>query len=386
MNGVKTRGAGRPSVWKNKDGSWCGEAYLGVDPKTGKKVRKKWKRRTRGELLDAIEKWQEGSEEDGREKLGPSMRVWLDTVKKPGLKNSSYQRLYSTVKLHVIPALGNMYIEEVKTSDIQKLVTKTELSQSSKKKIKDCLSDFYNYYIYTHDATMNNPALFVVVGKMPPKTEPDWYLSDYDCREFIKACREQKDPRADCLELILQTGLRIGEALALDDDSMEWNTNTLSITKTLATRRKIDAVNDKIGKVDRNTITSPKTRAGVRHIPLNDRAAEIIKTRSRAADYKDGERLFPYSITGMEKYVRKLYKKIGWEGRQGCHTLRHSYVVSMLRAGQIDKDITLAEISALVGHRSLSITVDVYGHVSELIRLTKKEGSKPRFNPSVKKK
>ena len=245
------------------------------------------------------------------------------------------------------------------------------------------MSAFYDYYIYTHDLQTNNPASFVVVGKAQPRTEPDWYLSDDQCREFIEACRAKDDPRADCLEFILQTGLRIGEALALDVGSLDPNTNALSITKTLSTRRKIDVLKGKVGKIDRNITTSPKTVSGRRYIPLNDRAAEIINERCRAVG-DSGGRLFPYSITGMEKYVRKLYKEIGWSGRQGCHTLRHSYVVAMLRAGQVDDNITLAEISALVGHRSLSITVDVYGHVSDLVRLTKKEDGKLQFDPSVK--
>ena len=43
----------------------------------------------------------------------------------------------------------------------------------------------------------------------------------------------------------------------------------------------------------------------------------------------------------------------------GLHTLRHSFVTHMLEAG-----VPLHTVSELLGHSSVAVTGDVYGHVS----------------------
>jgi len=43
----------------------------------------------------------------------------------------------------------------------------------------------------------------------------------------------------------------------------------------------------------------------------------------------------------------------------GLHTLRHSFATHMLQAG-----VPLHTVSELLGHSSVAVTGDVYGHVS----------------------
>lgn len=320
-----------------------------------------------------------------RDHLEQGMREWLDQVKKPALKNSSYQRLYSTCEKWIWPELGQSVTEYLRASDIQQLISKMSdagMSTSSQKKVRDALGDYLSFYIATNDLHINNAARFVTVQQQPARTESDWYLSDDQCVAFLDACYKREDPRAECLRFILLTGLRAGEALALTSEDYDWDTGVLSVSKTIALKREINAITGEREKKSIYISTRPKTRSGTRFVPLNAESRKIMESTIKSyGGGGPGVRIFPFSVIQLDKYIRGIYKEIGWTGKRGCHVLRHSYVAAMLRCSAGDPSITLATISALVGHRSLSITTDVYGHLSDQVRLAGRM-TVPRFNPT----
>jgi integrase len=135
----------------------------------------------------------------------------------------------------------------------------------------------------------------------------------------------------------------------------------------------VQATLSRIGK--KLVIDEPKTERSRRKIPLSPpmvallrkhRAAQIAD-RLRAGDqWQDhdglvfvtalGRRIDPNNLLiGIKKAARKA----GVEGVK-VHTLRHSAAVDWLENG-----VHIKAVSDLLGHSSIAVTGDVYGHTSD---------------------
>ncbi len=120
-------------------------------------------------------------------------------------------------------------------------------------------------------------------------------------------------------------------------------------------------------------VTSTKTAKSRREVPITDRAAAILQ-RLRARQAADRDRAgSQWNETG---YVfttafgepcdpRNALRALKAAAEQaslpsiGLHTLRHSAASTMLANG-----VPLKVVSEIMGHSSISITGDIYGHVS----------------------
>ena len=165
--------------------------------------------------------------------------------------------------------------------------------------------------------------------------------------------------------LILYTGARCGEALALQWQDIDFAAGTISITKAV------------VHHSNRPVIAETKTEKGVRVVPLLAPLRGILDQRGHGqpADYLIG---------GSEPITKSaLYKR--WEGycrahglahkdetrsaKAGrtvwvCeidrHTLRHEYATILYDAG-IDAKVA----QELLGHADLSTTLKIYTHIRQ---------------------
>ena len=70
--------------------------------------------------------------------------------------------------------------------------------------------------------------------------------------------------------------------------------------------------------------------------------------------YGDGE---PWGDRYIFDRYRKLIEKAGITKEVGLHTLRHTYATLNLQHDDIEN------VSRTLGHRHISTTMDIYGHV-----------------------
>jgi integrase len=162
--------------------------------------------------------------------------------------------------------------------------------------------------------------------------------------------------------LLLGTGLRRGELLALRWDNVSLKEGTVSVKENLVWLAGKGCL-----------LQQPKTDKSKRAIPLPDNVlAELKRHKVRQAEeklklrgiYQDNGLVFatelgtPIIPRNFERKYKILLKKAGLPVIK-LHSLRHSYATRLLEAGE-----SLKVVADLPGHTRISVTADIYSHVS----------------------
>lgn len=144
--------------------------------------------------------------------------------------------------------------------------------------------------------------------------------------------------------LLLYTGCRRGEALALQYRDIDRNKNIIHITKSV------------YHEGNSPKIKSPKTEKGMRDIVLLD----ILK--EKIPDGKSNDFIFggdcPLTSSKVEDLWKEYQRETGLDITP--HNIRHGYASMLHEAGIDQKDA-----QALLGHANISTTMDIYTHITE---------------------
>jgi integrase len=166
--------------------------------------------------------------------------------------------------------------------------------------------------------------------------------------EVIRVLAEVPERHRLLFELLAQTGLRISEALALTKADVDFGRRRLRVERRIAD-----------GELD-----APKTRYGIRQVPLSPGLARQLWKRLATAE--DDALVFATS-TGAPLDRSKLYAAVRAAGERaeiewpvGLHTFRHSCASIMFRRG-----VPKEAIRRLLGHHSWDFTAGTYLHLGD---------------------
>ncbi len=290
--------------------------------------------------------------------LADYMLNWLEKFKKGKIRPSSYERYQFCLQLLCKDELAQMDIRAIRLEDIQEYVNRLEaMSASTIKKQKLLLSQVLEHAMLT-EVIQRNPVQGV---QMPPMTHNTKVVFPYEKDEqekLVATFTEEKNGKLRFrygwgAVLILETGLRAGEALALEWSDIDEEKRTLKINKNLV---RVDGKNT----VQRTT----KTESGRRTIPLNSRALEAIH-HLKAQQVSGCPYVFAtqagkhLSYRNLLATMEKACEAVGVEHR-GLHALRHSFASNLYARG-----VEVKIISKLLGHASVEITYNRYIHFFE---------------------
>ena len=365
---------GEGSVFQVADNKWVAKISLGTRP-DGKPNIKQFSGKTEAIVKKKLKEFKKS--QDFTEKHMPSndtvqayFTMWLQEYQYNKLKPLSYDRLESTVTNHVFPNIGGLKIDKVTRDQIQALINqlykKEKLSYSSVKKVYVALNSCYKHALID-GAVIRNPCLGIVLPSQSERTKQVSALSAEDV-ELIKQELLKTAPNGEPLYcygyaylLILNTGMRMGEALSLRWDDVDFENKSITISKNHILSKKRDEDGNRIGGYELQTQNSTKTSNGNRVIPINRSAEEALMALKRDNDT-------PYVITNskhkpvlpsnFERSFHALLRNAGVERECGIHALRHTFA-SMLFAKGVDVKI----VSELLGHSTVKITYDIYVHL-----------------------
>lgn len=368
---MSTNSAG--SIYQRKtDGRWVAQIELDRHP-DGRRNKKHFYGKTKKEAqLKLNEFLKKGDvEEQSNRLVSELITEWLQDFKITNLKPTSYDRLECTIKNHILTTIGDLPINKLEAIDIQKLLNnmnKNGLSYSSIKKVYNALSDFLRYAVNTR-LLKNNPINAVILPKKENTKEikETRFLTDDEIVSFKNACMEKdskgsyKSDVANSFIFMMNTGLRLGEMLALTYADIDRKNNTINIDKTVELKQKRDGVEYRKGR--EIIVQRPKTMKSIRKVPMNktaQKAFDELKTlfyngnENAPVVNNKGQHLNPRSYT---KRFYTVLKRAGIE-QTGLHTLRHTFASVLF-----SKKTPVKTISALLGHSSTSVTENIYIHL-----------------------
>ena len=155
-----------------------------------------------------------------------------------------------------------------------------------------------------------------------------------------------EEPAKSIALLLVLTGLRVGELLALRWQNIDLANRTLRVSATVYD-----------GHFD-----TPKTQRSNRTVPLCSRAALVLAGRrsecNNAGDLvfstRQGQPLSRHNL--LRRQLRPVCNKLGFYGIT-WHSLRHSHATLLDAVGA-----PLGTVQALLGHSTSEITREVYLH------------------------
>jgi len=156
--------------------------------------------------------------------LSEYMNYWLYEIKKRKLKPTSFDRQEITVKHMVLPVLGDIELTKLSTSDIQGMIDKfkeQDYSYSSVKKAYEAVKSCLKFAVF-ENKIIKNPADFVELFHNEFEVKENIKFWNDDEVEIFKKEVLSKKPSGEytyrlgnAFILLLATGMRVGEALAL---------------------------------------------------------------------------------------------------------------------------------------------------------------------------
>ena len=357
------RGNNEGSIYhRSSDGRWMGVATVGLDP-AGRPLRKSVSAKTRAEVVRKL-KVLSRQIDDGlvTAQKAPTLEFlferWFVDVMIREVVRSTIDNYRSIVKFHILPTLGRKRVDELTVAEVDRLLAakmSSGLSPSTVHRIRAVLSQCLDQGI-RWGVTPRNVAR---LSRSPKLTRPEGRtLSPEQARRLLASLRGHRNEAL--YTLMLATGLRRGETLGLRWEDVDLNRGVVRI------RRSLKREGGHIVTADTKTLKSRRA------VNLPEPVVEILV---RHRDEQEKERVdleaawvetgfvFTSSI-GTPIDPRNLYRDF----QKVCenaglshwhpHELRHSAASLMLANG-----VKLQVVSQVLGHSSIRMTADVYGHI-----------------------
>jgi integrase len=282
---------------------------------------------------------------------------------KDTVRQRTYERYESIVRVHIKPAIGRLKLKALTPAHVRALY---------RKKLDAGLAPRTVNYIHVtlHKAlsqavsdglVQRNAASVKAPRPGKPEIKP---LSQEQARKLIAAAYESGDRFEALYVLALHCGLREGELLGLRwaDVDLGGSAATIQVRRTLSETRT------------GHKFEKPKNGKG-RSIRCSQKATEALKShRARQNEerlrvgslWQDNGLVFP-TTTGttmsctnlLGRHFKPLLKRARLPAIR-LHDLRHTCATILLMAGKHPK-----YVQELLGHASISITLDTYSHVIE---------------------
>jgi len=371
---TRRRGNGEGLIHQRSDGRW--EARLDLGMVNGKRKRVRVYGRTRREVQDKIRQRRNEFETHGmvldqRMTLNRWLDHWVSNVLTVRVANgtlaqSTFASYADNVRRHLNPFLGPTRLAKLSASDVDALVAfnRQKYSPNSLRLMRSTLRKALN------DARRQGLVAQNVVELSEPvrinKLARQW-LTEVEARMLLK---QVKGDRLEALYVIcLMTGLRRGEALALSWNDLDPERGSLLVQRAI----KRVQTRSESGPRTRLEIGPTKTLSSVRTQALPRMCLDALRRqRARQASEKlaiDGwhnsDNLIFTTPIGSPidpaNFAKSLHDHCiaAGIGHRNPHQLRHSTATLLLA-----QDIPLHEVSDILGHSSVSVTKDVYGHMT----------------------
>lgn len=359
--------------YKTKSGvRWMFKFYGEVDPRTGKRkqsTRRGFKTKKEAERAARMleNKIQEGTYENDDVTYKYILLEWWETYKNT-IKVSTKNNRNSLINNHILPYFGNMKIKDINARYCQRVINEItkNANRSSVHIIKSVINLTFKYAVKKNYIS-KNPMDHVVIPRqdeevIQSKEEKRNFWKKDEVQSFLAISKNEMEFQDYVMfHVLIYTGMRKGELLALEWEDINFDNNTIHISKTLYF---LDG---------KEIVQTTKNVSSNRTIHVDDKTIRYL----RKLHYKQKEELLKFGITQIPKniFIRNDLRPIRLSTpneilndfidrhdfhKITVHGLRHTHASLLFEAGADIKDV-----QTRLGHSNITTTMDTYTHVTE---------------------
>lgn len=260
----------------------------------------------------------------------------------------------------IVPTIGQVPLGSLTVNDINRMLLKMKAAGKAESTRRNCYTTLRKAL---DDAVVNgllaaNPAHRI---KQPGVSRREArFLTPPEVTRLLRGAETHR--YANVLRFILGTGLRRGEALALRWTDVDLDSAHAKLHGSLTRRGSELVVSGVKTKASRRTVALSPAMVDLLRRHRAQQASERLRAGNRWRDSgfvfttAEGAAVEPQNIL---RTVREAAKKADLESVT-VHSLRHTYATAALLNG-----VALKVVSSNLGHASIQITADTYGHVTD---------------------
>ena len=262
-------------------------------------------------------------------------------------KPSAIRSYESSLELYVRPELGAMRLGDVRRRHVQTLADRLVGEDAAPSTVRNALMPLRVIYrrALRDDLVSVNPCTGIELPANRRRRER--VASRDDAADLIAALDTPFDKAL--WATALYAGLRSGELMALRWADVDLAEGSIRVER---------AYDPKACE-----FIEPKSRAGRRRVPIASALRlALLEHRVAAGSPEPGALVFAEQGRPFDDEAARARARAAWDETElepiGLHEARHTAASMMIAAG-----INLKALSEFLGHSSITITLDLYGHL-----------------------
>jgi integrase len=269
---------------------------------------------------------------------------WLEQVK-DDLADSTHQEYSAVLKNHVYPVFGDKPFSKITRAMMRDFIAAKRKEGYDPSTVRNMLAPVRGMYNQAADdgEPIHNPA--ARMGKRNKRSEPKPDINPYSPEEvplMLQKALQLVPLYYPLLLCAVRTGIRQGELIALKASDVDFRNRLIHVQRTLS----------------RGRLKPPKNGKS-RFVDMSKQTAAVLQELKR----KPEDWLFQNSTQTQidASNLRKMCKKFQKDAelrRIRFHSLRHTFASLHIQNGE-----SLTYIRDQMGHSSIKVTVDIYGHL-----------------------
>ncbi len=286
-------------------------------------------------------------------------KAWLATYARTHCKASTCKEYDSAYRIHLLPHFGDRDIAEITRDDVKALAYGLQTKGRARATVRAVLAPLREMYSHAiEDGHVSaNPATRVLKRSRldaGARRAAD-FLTREELAHLLTTCREHFPRYYPFVLLLARTGMRLGEALALQWDDIDWHGRFAEVRRSLS----------------RGSTTAPKSGKS-RRVDLSAQLVDtlrVLRVASQKRALRDGRGELPAVVFASDaatpldgdNFRRRVWPRLFAKAElreMRIHDLRHTYASLLIGQGE-----SLTYVKEQLGHASIQTTVDVYGHL-----------------------
>lgn len=304
-------------------------------------------------------------------------KVWLNEYHVHEVERTTFVGYgYEIKKIDFCDWFAALRMEEIKPRDINNfMMFLTDYAYAVKDgkpiyyahsallKTLNVLRALFRFAILNGDTSENPTASVKAPRKEKAKgtTREFSYFQKEDCRRIEDTCfnvRRFHTQNGLAVIFLLETGLRIGELLALTVEDIDFQKRRIRVNKQYS---RVTNTHD----VELKQYT--KTANGVRWVPLTRTAERVVQELDRETGllfHSREDSRKPINQRALGRFLQNLKEYLGIEEEGSLHMLRHTFASNCLYMQLSDGSyLPVKMLSSWLGHGGIEITLNVYAKI-----------------------